>query len=183
MALWTNVDGGAGNKPKYLTDAEKTATSAISVAEAELAANKAKGVAHAGWVKYSTYTDAQGATRHKSEVLVAMSSIYGDQPADSTTIGINPVITIVTQPEPASVTAPAPASFTVAATVNNNRSLSYRWEVSTDSGSTWDPISGATGATLTIADTTGLDLNQYRVVVMSTDAADVTSDEVLLEVA
>lgn len=92
MALWSNTDA-APSKPKYLTTAEKTATAGVSVEEAGVTANKAKGVAHAGWVQYSTYTDAQGATRHKSEVLVAMGSMVqagGDLVADDTTVGIDP---------------------------------------------------------------------------------------------
>ena len=36
---------------------------------------KAKGIGHTGWVKYTTYTGAQG-TRRKAEVLVAMSKNF-----------------------------------------------------------------------------------------------------------
>jgi hypothetical protein len=86
MALWGNVDQAA-DKPKYLTAAEKTATAGIDATEAGIAANKAKGVSHAGWVHTRTYTDADGATRNKTEVLVAMGSISSDDDADDTTIG------------------------------------------------------------------------------------------------
>ena len=48
-----------------------------------MTAAKAIGIAHAGWVRYRTYTDGQGNTRHKSEVLVAGGTITGDQPDDS----------------------------------------------------------------------------------------------------
>jgi hypothetical protein len=92
MALWSNTDA-ANSKPKYLTAAEKTATAGVSIEEAAVAANKAKGVAHAGWVRNLTYTDAQGATRNKTEVLVAMGSMVqagGDLVADDTTIGVDP---------------------------------------------------------------------------------------------
>jgi hypothetical protein len=86
MALWGNVDQEA-DKPKYLNTAGKAAVEGISAAEAAVAANKAKGVAHAGWVTTSTYTDAQGSTRNKTEVLVAMGSMTGDDNTDDTTIG------------------------------------------------------------------------------------------------
>lgn len=86
MALWGNVDQAA-DKPKYLSTADLAATEGIDATEAGVAANKAKGVAHAGWVKTVTYTDAQGATRNKTEVLVAMGSITGDDDTDDTTIG------------------------------------------------------------------------------------------------
>jgi hypothetical protein len=89
MALWGNTDV-AGSKPKFLTATEKTATAGVSSAEAAVVANKAKGAAHAGWVAYTTYTDAQGVVRKKAEVLVAMSSITGDNNADDTTVGVDP---------------------------------------------------------------------------------------------
>jgi hypothetical protein len=89
MALWSNTDA-TNSKPKYLSSAEKTATAGISVEEARVTANKNKGVAHSGWVRNQTYTDAQGHTRNKTEVLVAMGSMVqsgGDLNADDTTIG------------------------------------------------------------------------------------------------
>jgi chitodextrinase len=60
--------------------------------------------------------------------------------------------TITTQPTSLTVTAPATASFTVAAT--GIPSPSYQWEVSTNGGSSFAPISGATSGTLTITPTT-----------------------------
>jgi hypothetical protein len=183
MALWTNVDEAAG-KPKYLTTAEKNATSGVSAAEAALAANKAKGVQHAGWVQYSTYTDAQGNTRHKSETLVAMSSITSDNNADDTTVGIDPVITIGTQPANASVTSPASATFTVVSTINNGSELSYQWQVSPNSAA-WANITGATSATLTVEDGDAeyVDANYFRVVVSATGATSVNSSAVQVTIA
>jgi hypothetical protein len=184
MALWGNIDQAA-DKPKYLTTAEKNATAGISAAEAALAANKAKGLQHAGWVQYSTYTDAQGNTRHKSETLVAMSSITSDDNADDTTVGIDPVITIGTQPVAASVTTPDPATFTVAATVNNGATPTYQWQVSTDTGTTWTDITGKTSATLTVISTDAeyVTANQFRAVVSSTGAASVNSTARTLTIA
>ena len=79
MALWGNQDQAA-DKPKYLNTADKAATVGVDVAEAQTSANVNKGINTPGWVQYSTYTDGQGNTRHKSEVLVAMSSMTGDDP-------------------------------------------------------------------------------------------------------
>ena len=52
----------------------------IDVGESANTAYRAKGVTTPGWVEYSTYVDAQGRTRNKSEVLVAMSTIAGEAP-------------------------------------------------------------------------------------------------------
>jgi len=184
MALWGKVDQAA-DKPKYLNTADKAATVGVDVAEATTPANINKGINSPGWVKYSTYTDGQGATRHKSEVLVAFSSMSGEASDDS--VAVDPVITIGTQPSAASVTSPADATFTVAATVNNGATPTYQWQVSTDSGSTWaNTVDAAgTGATLTVISTDAeyVDANEFRVVVSSTTAADVTSNAVALTVA
>lgn len=82
-------------------------------------------------------------------------------------------ITIGAQPSPVSVTAPAAATFTVAATTNDGGTLSYQWQLSTDSGATYTTIanggvySGATTPTLSISNSTGLNTRRYRVRVTS----------------
>lgn len=185
MALWSNTDATA-SKPQYLTTAEKNDTLGVSVDEAQEATNIAKGINTAGWVKYTTYTDAQGSTRNKSEVLVAMGTITGD----NDTINPDPVITIGTQPLAASVTAPAPATFTVVATATRSAVLSYQWQKAESSAPTvWGNIVGATSASYTTEATavapgaaaTNGDL--YRVIVSATGATSVTSTAVALTVA
>jgi hypothetical protein len=183
MALWGNVDQAA-DKPKYLNTADTAAVEGISAAEAATPGNKAKGVQHPGWVLYRTYTDAQGSTRHKTETLVAMGSMTSDDNTDDSTVGIDPVITIGTQPANASVTSPASATFTVVSTINNGGALSYQWQVSPN-GTAWANITGATAATLTVDDTdaeyvTG---NFFRVVVSATGATTVNSSSVTLTIA
>lgn len=180
MALWGNVDQAA-DKPKYLSTADKNATVGVDVAEAKDSTNIAKGINSPGWVKYTTYTDAQGNTRNKSEVIVAMSSISGD----NDTINPDPVITIDTQPIGLIVTDPATATFSVVASTNKDpATLSYQWQVSTDGGSSWANTVDADGtdATLTVVSTDAeyADNNQFRVVVSTTGATDVTSNEVTL---
>lgn len=77
MSLWTMTDEAAG-KPKNLSTADAAVTFGVDATEAAVTANRAKGINTPGWVKYTTYTDAQGTTRHKSEVLVASGSMTGD---------------------------------------------------------------------------------------------------------
>ena len=181
MALWDNTDT-ANDKPKYLSAADKAATVGVDTGEATLAANVAKGLNTPGWVKYSTYTDAQGNTRHKSEVLVAMSSISGDAADDA--IAADPVISISAQPAPITVPEGATATFSVTATVNNGVTPTYQWEKSDDNGATWTAIAGATSAEYVTAATVFADddQDQYRVVISSTGAQDVTSAPVILTV-
>lgn len=189
MALWGKVDNDAG-KPKYLSDdlrndqsvSDKDATLGVDVAEATTAGNIAKGIKTPGWTEYRTYTDNHGNTRHKAEVLVAFGGDFTS--GDNDTIPPNPVITIDTQPVNDSVTSPEAAEFTVVASVTRGAVLSYQWEVSTDSGASWEEITGATEDNLTVADTdpeyvTG---NQFRVVVSAVGATPVTSSHVILTV-
>lgn len=64
----------------------------IDRVEANIAGNKANGLVGPGWLYYNTYTNSQGATRRKAELLVAMSknfnanatgTLYGDANDDS----------------------------------------------------------------------------------------------------
>lgn len=72
--------------PKYVTAEEISSNNIIGVddTEAQLAANKARGITTPGWTKYVTYTDMHGTTRYKTEVLVVMSAATtGDAPDDT----------------------------------------------------------------------------------------------------
>ena len=72
------------DSPKYIPTAQITEIFGVDTAEAKVVANRAKGIDTPGWVRHVTYTDMHGSTRTKTEVLVAMSSITGDAPDDST---------------------------------------------------------------------------------------------------
>ena len=172
MALWTNVDEAAG-KPKYLNTAQKAETFFVDAQEAQTSANKAKGITGAGWWRYTTYTDAQSSTRHKAELLVAMS-------VDAATS---------TEPANTSVTAPAAATFTVAATINSALPLSYQWQKAESTANTvFADIAGATSASYTTgvtAVTAGVGAtngDKYRVVISATGIT-ATSNAVTLTVA
>ena len=79
MAQWGKTDVAA-DVPKWLeTDAGNTNKSNdedlavfVDMTEAGIAANRAKGIKTPGWNLYHTYTDQNGATRHKAESLVPM---------------------------------------------------------------------------------------------------------------
>lgn len=81
-----NVSGATitgQDSPKYVPAADIGNIYGVDQAEAAVAANKAKGLDTPGWVRYVTYTDMHGNTRHKSETLVAFSSMTGDASDDS----------------------------------------------------------------------------------------------------
>jgi subtilisin-like proprotein convertase family protein len=84
-------------------------------------------------------------------------------PAATVTVTVISPIAITTQPASVTTCAGANATFSVVATGNL---LTYQWQISTDGGTTWNPIAGATGASLVVPSvTTTMTNNRYRVVI------------------
>ena len=147
------------------------------VDENEMAANNdVEGAAHAGWVHVRT-----NGSRKIVETLVAMSKngITGDA---EDVVFEDFRIAITTQPASRSDAAGTAVTFAVVSTITGTGGTqTFQWGLSTDGGSTFSNISnggvysGATTATLAISDNTGLDTNQYRVVISATGADSVTS--------
>lgn len=186
MALWGNTDA-EGSKPKYLTDADKAKTFFVSAEEAALDTNKAKGITGSGWWLVNTFIDADGATRYKSECLVAMTvanATSSDAADDATVSDVEITITIGTQP--ANQTAVAgEATFSVTASVNSG-TLTYQWQKKESTSTRWVNVSGATSASLALTGLTNAADNgdQYRVVIGSSSGAKkVTSSAATLTVA
>lgn len=152
------------------------------VSTAETAAAQGD-IPHAGWVRVTQGTGGRSG-RTFYEVLVAGSSITGDA-ADDTLV---PDYTIVISTQPAddeSATGQAVTFSVVAATVPTGGTVTYVWQVSTDSGENWASATGGvysdeTTDTLAISDNTGLDGYQYRCVLSVTGGADVTSSAATL---
>ncbi len=90
-------------------------------------------------------------------------------------------VNITEQPADVTVIEGESATFSVAAT--GGGTLSYQWQQSTDNGSNWTEIPGATSATYTIEKAT-LDMNdnQYRCVVKNEADSEATSEAVTLTV-
>ncbi|MBF0570678.1 MAG: immunoglobulin domain-containing protein [Candidatus Omnitrophica bacterium] len=113
-------------------------------------------------------TDSNGSMSVSSAVLVTVNPTP-----------LAPIIT--TQPQSQTVIAPAPVTFTAAA--NGVPAPTYQWEVSTNGGNSFTPISGATGATYTITSTTtSLGGNKYKVVATNGVSPAATSSAATLTV-
>lgn len=178
MALWNKTDADA-SKPKYLSTADKAATVGVDVTEAKVASNIEKGINTPGWVKYTTYTDAQGNVRNKSEVLVAMSSISGDNDT------LAPEITITGQPANRTVAQGETPTFTVAASRTGSGTLVYTWQkAEAETPTVFANIVGAPSSTSFTPGIVGLTENGdvYRVVVSLAGAESVTSNAATLTV-
>ena len=89
---------------------------------------------------------------------------------------------ITEQPYDDTVTEGEVATFTVEASAGSE-TLTYQWQQSTDSGSSWTNIESATSASYTISSTaTDMSGNQYRCVVKSASGVGVISDAATLTV-
>lgn len=144
--------------------------------------NKARGIGHSGWVHYRTYGTSQGATRHVSEVLVAMSKNFNANATGTLNLPDSVDDTVVAdyrvffslQPSSASNTAGNAVTFTSAvASDPAGASFSYAWYESSD-GTTYtvvndgDDYSGNTTNTLTVLNVSNVDGYSFKVTATTT---------------
>ena len=122
----------------------------------------------------TTFTDISGATGtslsltnvdasfNNNQYHVVISSCSPNSVISSNvTLTVNSAALITNQPTNQSACEGSNAVF--AATITGN-SISYQWQISTDGGATFTDITGATGASLTIANITAvMNNNRYRV--------------------
>ncbi len=118
---------------------------------------------------------------------VKARNAIGLGPASATSNSVVPAVTVVpptitAQPSAQSVTAPATATFSVAATTGGG-TLTYQWYKSTDSGTTWVLISGATSASYTTPATTTGDTGALFRCNVANSAGNVNSNSAALTVA
>lgn len=188
MALWGKTDTDAA-KPKYLSDelrngqevSDLDSTVGLNATEAAVTANIAKGLKTPGWTLYRTYTDSQGNTRNKAEVLVAMNEFATDGTDNDT---ITPEITITVQPTAQTAVEGETATFSVTATRTGTGSLTYQWQKQEAGTGAWANIVDATSASYTTGALTVADDNtdKYRAIVSLAGADSKTSTAVALTV-
>jgi hypothetical protein len=180
MALWGKTDADA-SRPKYLGTADLAKAIFVDITEAQQETNKKRGITGAGWWLYSTYTDAAGATRYKTECLVAMAETAanaGDRADDTKAADATYTITISSQPADQN-TSSGGATFSVTAAVSSGGgALAYQWQKKAVGSTRWTNVSGATSASLALTgQLVGNSGDQYRVKITSAGgASEVTSN-------
>ena len=160
----------------------------IDDTEAALAENKARGLNAPGWWSYFTYTDTEGNTRHKAEMLVTIAGPDANanetQADDAAAADVSVLITINTQPATQAVAVGAVLSLSVdaIATPPGDASvLTYQWQKK--SGRRWVNV-GANQPTYDVAVYAEEDAGSYRVKLTSTNgAAEVISDTAVVTTA
>ena len=149
MPLWGKTDADS-SRPKYLKDPTYLNRAIfVDVTEAQQPANKARGLHGAGWWLYNSYTDADGNTRYKTELLVAIAESAanaGDRADDPKAADAAYTITISSQPSNQN-TSSGGATFSVTASVTaGGGTLAYQWQKKAVGASKWSNVSGATSA-------------------------------------
>lgn len=141
----------------------------------------------------NTWTDISGATNSSltvTGVTAAMSNnryrvkISNTCPSNATSdaaiLTVNEPASISAQPTDATICAGGNTSFSVTAAGTN---VGYQWQVSTDGGTTWTDVSGATSATLSLTNVAAsFNNNRYRVLLSSCSATALNSAAALLTV-
>jgi hypothetical protein len=157
------------------------------VAETQASVKTAYSLTHAGWVGVTTYM-CDGVMRVKTETLVAMSSIEGDNSDDL--VLPDAAIVILTQPQSVGVGTTGTAQFSVVVEViPSSVTPTYQWQYSsigvaftslTNNGT----YSGTTTAGLAVTNTNAtLNNHRFRVVVGAAGATSVTSDAAIMTVS
>jgi hypothetical protein len=145
--------------------------------EAALSENKQRGIDAPGWWSYFTYTDTEGNTRHKAELLVTIadpdSNANETQTDDTVAADVASAITISAQPTNQTTDdAVAAATFAVTAAATTG-SLVYQWQFQSATGTRWSNITGETGSSLALSGLTLADSGKkYRVKITSTAGAE-----------
>jgi len=126
----------------------------------------------------ATYTTAATTTAMNNYAykVIVSNSCPSSVTSACAVLTVNSTSAITAQPQAVTVCAGTNAVFSIAAT---GTGLSYQWQVSTNGGTTWTDITGASGTTLTIAPaTSGQNGNQYRVLVSSACSATASTSAV-----
>ena len=148
--------------------------------------NRTRGISSPGWWSYKTYTDAQGNTRHKAELLaalsIAQSAGVGDF-EDAIAADEDNTITFTTNNTDKTAAGGA-ATFLVAVSVTNSGTAAFQWQRRTSTTGRWVNVTGGTSASLALTGlTTDENGYQYRVKVTSDNGAEeVISDTATLTV-
>ncbi|AOO12118.1 hypothetical protein Np200711_172 [Cyanophage S-RIM44] len=177
MSLYGNTDSDA-NVTKagrgIAASSQAKQTIFIDNTEAALAENKARGLNAPGWWSYYTYTDCEGNTRHKAEMLVTIAEPIGPetQADDAVAADVSVVIAIQTEPVDTAVAVGAALQLVLAATATppgDASVLTFQWQKK--SGKKWANVAGATNTTFDIATYADTDAGSYRVKINSTNGA------------
>lgn len=143
-----------------------------------------------GGTSWTNISGATAASYTASSVTISQNTYQyrvivtgqcGSTTSAAATLTVNQAPAVTSNPGSLNLCSGSAASFSVTAT---GAGITYQWQVSTDGGTNWNNISGATSATYTIAAVAVTDNNnQYRCVVTGTCTPAATSTAATLGVS
>ena len=137
---------------------------------------------------YTISNVSTSASGNQYRVVVSLVGSAGDITSNAATLTVNarPTLAIVSQPQDQTRYQPDAATFTVTANASDASVVTYQWEKSDDSGTTWTPLTGETTNSYTTPATVTANDNgdQYRVIISHPAATNspITSDVATLTV-
>jgi len=177
MSLYGNTDSDP-NKAKagigVAASAQAKETIFIDNAEAALPANKARGLNAPGWWSYYTFTDCDGNTRHKAEMLITIADPIGPETQEDDAVAADVDVLITINNFPSSIAAPVGGTFSIVMDAistppGDATEVQYQWQKK--SGKRWVNI-GANQPTYDVASYVEADdAGQYRVKLTTTTGA------------
>lgn len=134
----------------------------------------------AGAISSSYNFPSPTVTHNNWQFRCVVTGQCGVSNSNAAVLTVNTAPAVTGQPANLAVCSGSAASFTVTAT---GSSIGYQWELSTDGGTTWNPIGGATSATYSIASTLiGQNGHRFRCVVTGVCPPAATSSSATLTV-
>ncbi len=203
-AVFTNTAGQATSKTATLTVTSKPAVTlqpvSVTVEEGQSAVFEAAASGFpAPTVQWQistngggTWKNVAGATSDQLTIASAKTSESGDQfravftnaageaTSEAATLTVQKLPAVTKQPVSATVDEGQSATFE--ATASGFPAPTVQWEVSTDGGSTWSPVAGATADKLTIAKTAASERGDEYRAVFTNAAGKATSEAATLTV-
>jgi hypothetical protein len=112
--------------------------------------------------------------------IVSVAGCAATATSTAVVLTVNTLPSISSQPSASAICAGGNTSFSVTATGSG---ITYQWQVSTDGGTSWSNIAGATSATYNLTGaTTGMNNYRYRCIISGTCTPAATSSSALLTV-
>jgi hypothetical protein len=110
----------------------------------------------------TTYSFTAASGDNGNQYRAVFTNSAGSATSSAATLTVNYAPSVTQNPSSSTVSSGATASFTAAAT--GNPTPTVQWQVSTNGGTSWNDISGATNTTLSFTAASGDNGNQYRAV-------------------
>ena len=113
-----------------------------------------------GGATSTTYSFTASAGHNNKQYEAVFTNVVGGATTTAATLTVQTAPSVTTNPTNQSVGAGGTATFTAAA--GGNPTPTVQWQVSTDGGATFNPISGATSTTYSFTASAGQSSNEYE---------------------